>query len=125
MRSVLGVAAMVCAWMLVSQSWSNSRTEDPLGVAISPQTLILSLDQGGAVTVHTAIRFSAVNAATVTLEGVPADSAWADSRGSLVARFSEAEVEALVTPPSATLTLEGLMKDGTAFAGSDTVRVIE
>ncbi len=125
MRSKLAVAATVCALVIVGQVWSNSRTEDPLGVAVSPQTLILSLDQGGAVTVHTAIRFSAVDGSSLTLTGVAADGVWADSRGNLVARFSEAEVEALVAPPSAVLTLEGMMKDATAFAGSDVVRVIQ
>jgi hypothetical protein len=77
------------------------------------------------VTVHTAIRFSAVDASSLRLNGVAADGAWSDSRGNLVARFGEAEVEALVAPPSAVLTLEGMMKNGTVFAGSDAVRVIQ
>jgi len=110
---------------LTSQVFSNSRTDDPLGIAVSPQTLILSLDQGGAVTVHTAICLTAVDTGSLSLNGVPAESAWADSRGNLVARFNEADVEATVAPPRAILTLEGAMTDGTPFAGSDSVRVIE
>ncbi len=126
MRGFLAsVAVVLCVLAVVSQAWSNSRTDDPLGIAVSPQTLILSLDQGGAVTVHTAIKYSAVQPASLTLNGVAATSTWADSRGNVVARFNESQVEATVAPPSAELTLEGLMKDGSPFAGSDTVRVIE
>ncbi len=115
------VAAFVL--VLAGQVLSNSRTDDSLGIAVSPQTLILSLDQGGAVTVHTAIRYSDVNTGGLTLNNVPADSTWADDRGNLVARFSERAVEAIVAPPSAVLTLEGAMTDGSPFAGSDSVRV--
>lgn len=120
---ICGLALTIAA-SLTTRVFSNARTDDPLGVAVSPQTLILSLDQGGAVTVHTLIRLSAVDTASLTLIGVPATAAWADSRGNLVARFNEADIEALVAPPSAVLTLEGMLKDGTPFAGSDEVRVI-
>lgn len=124
-RSVIVLTALACTTGLIGQAFSNSRTDDALGIAVSPQTLILSLDQGGAVTVHTAIKLSAVDAGSLTLNGIPAGSVWADSRGNVVARFSETAVEAIVAPPGAVLTLEGLMKDGTAFSGSDEVRVIE
>lgn len=126
MRKSLGVVlGAIVALGLASQVFSNSRTSDPLGVAVSPQTLILSLDQGGAVTVHTAVKLSTVDTASLTLNGVAVTSAWADSRGNVVARFSEAAVEATVAPPGAVLTLEGVLKDRTRFAGSDSVRVVE
>lgn len=124
-KNLICVTAVALAASLTSQAFSSSRTDDPLGVAVSPQTLILSLDQGGAVTVHTAIRLTAVETGSLTLNGVPAEAAWADSRGNLVARFNEADVEAIVAPPSAILTLEGAMADGTPFAGSDSVKVME
>jgi len=115
--------------VVVSQVWSNSRTEDPLGIAVSPQNLILSQDQGGAVTVHTAIPYADVVPTSLLLGdlqgAVAATGTWADSRGNLVARFNEAEIEAMVAPPSAVLTLSGVMTDGTEFAGSDVVRVID
>ena len=128
MRKSLGVVlGAVAALGLASQVLSNSRTTDPLGIAVSPQTLILSLDQGGAVTVHTAVKFSTVDTESLKLNGVPADAAWADSRGNVVARFNEAAVEALVAPPAAVLTLCGTYTngDGGMFSGSDVVRVIE
>lgn len=124
-RGFVLLTALVCTLGLIGQVFSNSRTDDPLGIAVSPQTLILSMDQGGAVTVHTAISLSAVDTSSLTLSGVAAEAAWADSCGNLVARFDEAEIEALVAPPGADLTLEGKMIDGAAFAGSDEVRVIE
>ncbi len=124
-RVMVSLLAVVVVLGAISTAWSNSRTDDPLGVAVSPQMLILGMDQGGAVTVHTAIKYSQVEAGSVTLNGLAAESTWADSCGNLVARFSETAVEALVAPPSAVLTLEGVMVDGTAFAGSDTVRVAE
>ncbi len=124
-RGFVLLTALVCTLGLISQVFSNNRTDDPLGIAVSPQTLILSMNQGGAVTVHTAVPFSAVDTSSLTLNGVAAEAAWADNCGNLVARFDEAEIEALVAPPGAVLTLEGVMKDGDTFAGSDEVRVIE
>lgn len=124
MRSGLLVAAIACVTLATGQAWSNSRTKDPMGIAVSPQTLILSQDQGGAVTVHTAIPYSDVDLTSLYLNGISAGGAWADNCGNLVARFSEAAIEALVAPPSAVLTLRGSLADGTPCAGSDTVRVI-
>jgi hypothetical protein len=55
------------------------------------------------------------------LEDVSARAVFADNRGHLVAKFSEDEVKAVVSPPTATLIL---YVNG-ADVGSDTVRVIE
>lgn len=104
---------------------SGGRSDDPLGVAVSPQLLILGVAQGGYVTVHTdGLPFSQVVGSSVTLNDVPAASVFADDCGDLVAKFKEAEIEALVSPPSAVLTLAGVKTDGTTFSGSDTVKVI-
>jgi hypothetical protein len=112
---------------LIGQAFSNSagRVDDPLGVAVSPQTLLLSSDQGGRVTVHTSIPCSSVDRGTLALNGVPVSSVGADALGHLVAGFDEAAIKAVVTPPEAVMTLTGSYTDGTAFAGSDTVRVVE
>lgn len=102
----------------------GQRTDDPLGVSISPQTLILNSAQGGSVTVHTDIKLSVVDASSLALEGIAASGVGADARGCVVASFNEAAVKAIVGPPSATLTLTGTYKDGETFSGSDSVRVI-
>jgi hypothetical protein len=101
----------------------NGNTDDPLGVAISPQTLLTESVQGGSVVVHTKIPYSTVDRHSVQLEGVDAVRTKADLTGALVAYFREADIKVLVSPPEATLTLTGLYLDGTPFEGSDTVKV--
>lgn len=110
--------------LFAGEALCGGRTDDPLGVAVSPQTFILSLDQGGAVTVHTAIAFAEVDCATLRLNGIAVDWTHVDSLGHVVGEFNEEAVKAIVAPPEATLTLTGNMKTGESFSGSDTVRVI-
>ncbi len=124
-KAVVLVGLMSVVLGLGREAFGNNRTDDPLGIAVSPQTLILGVEQSGRVTVHTAIAGSVVDRATVALNGIPASSTWVDLRGNLVAGFGEADVKAIVEPDEATLTLTGNRLDGTPFAGSDTVRVIE
>ena len=110
---VAGIALAIAG----QAAFSNGNPASP--ITISPQTFLLSWDQSGSVTVHTDIPL--VGDPSVMLESVSAGAVFADSRGHLVAKFSESAVEAIVTPPSATLTL---YVNG-ADVGSDTVRVIE
>lgn len=123
---VAGIAAFVVACVCVTGALSGNRTDDPLGTAVSPQTLLLSSVQSGTVKVHTDIPLGAVDRETLTLNGIDATGSYADSLGNLVACFSEADVKAAVSPSSGvTLTLTGAYVDGGAFSGSDTVRVLE
>ncbi len=104
---------------------SGNRSDDPLGVAVSPQTLLLGSAQGGSVVVHTdGLPYSSVDPKSVTLNGIAATATKADLCGDLVAYFSESAVKAIVSPPSATLTLSGSKLDGTTFSGSDSVKVV-
>lgn len=123
-RTLVAMCGFGLVLALTSEGLSNNRTDDPLGIAVSPQTLILDSDQGGRVTVHTAIPASQVDRSSVALNGIPASSTGVDLRGNLVANFLEADIKAIVEPPETTLTLTGDRLDGTSFAGSDTVRVI-
>lgn len=93
-------------------------------VAVAPQTLLLSSVQGGEITVHATIAYSKVDKSSVTLNDIPVKWTKADSRGELVAKFDEAAVKAIVSAPSAVLTLKGVTVDGEAFEGSATVRVV-
>ena len=121
----LFVILMLSVFLFAAVSaFSGNRSDDPLGIAVSPQTLILNFEQGGHVCVHTDIPYGTVNKSSLALSGVPVWWTKADLRGCLVAYFHEEDVEAIVSPPSATLTLTGLRTDGTAFSGSDTVSVI-
>ncbi len=125
MRNLLLLICLVSLLVVATvTAFSGNRSEDPLGIAVAPQTLILNFDQGGQVSVHTDIPYGDVNKASLELSGVPVWWTKADDRGCLVAFFHEAEVEAIVSPPSATLTLTGTYIDGEEFAGSDSVQVI-
>lgn len=101
----------------------NQRTDDPLGIAVSPQSLRLDNVQAGTVKVHTSIPLCLVNPLMLELNGVPAIGAYADSLGQLVAVFDEGEIKAIVSPPFAELTLTGEYVTGDEFAGSDVVTV--
>lgn len=124
MYKPIALVCRVCLILAVGvAAFCGARTDDPLGIAVSPQTLLLNSSRGGSVSVHTDIKLSAVDTTSLKLNGIPAKGAGADATGCLVASFDEAAVKAIVAPPQATLTLTGLYKDGTAFSGSDTVRV--
>lgn len=82
--SEIFATAIVCGPLIAGEVWSNSRTEDALGVAISPRMLILGKDQGGAVTVHTQIPYINVDTSSFTLDGIPSDSVWYDDCGNIV-----------------------------------------
>ena len=122
---LISLLVVACVLTLIGQAVSNNRTDDPLGVAVSPQTLLLGEDQGGDVMVHTYIPYGSVDRASLALNGIPVSWTKADSRGNLVAAFDEPVVKSQVEPPGAVLTLTGLTTDGDPFAGSDEVRVIE
>ncbi len=126
MKKLMIVACLVSLGLglFAREALCGARTEDPLGVAVSPQTFILSKDQGGAVTVHTDIPYSSVIAASMCLNGIAVSSCHVDSLGHIVGEFNEEAVKAIVTEPETVLTLTGTYKTGETFAGSDTVRVI-
>lgn len=121
-RSVLIV--FFIAGVLSCDALCNERTDDPLGIAVSPQTILLSSYQGGTVVVHTAIKLSTVDRGSVALSGIPAVRTRSDARGNLVADFNEEDVKAIVAPPESELTLTGLLLTGDPFSGSDIVRVV-
>ena len=120
---IVCLAAGLVVGVLGQNAWSNSRTTDPLGVAVAPQMLLLSMDQGGVVNVHTAIPYGSVATATVTLNGLRPLGTRSDSRGNLVADFAENDVKNIVSSPVEIMTLSGMLLDDTNFSGSDTVTV--
>jgi len=117
-----GVLVLVTS-ILGGSAFSGERTAETVEVQVAPQTLLLSSEQGGEVTVHVTIPYSHVDTSTLTLNGLAVAWTKADCRGELVAKFDEAAVKAIVEPPSATLTLTGMTIDGDEFSGSDTVKV--
>jgi hypothetical protein len=94
-----------------------------ISIRIAPNSLVLGVE-GTWVTVHTSVRYGSALNSTLELSGIPASLAYADDRGFLVVKFSQRAVEAIVAPPSATLTLTGLFNDGAPFYGTGTIKVI-
>lgn len=97
---------------------------DEIAIVVSPSMIAIN-SQGTVVSVHTNIPYGAVYRASLTLNKV--EIAWtkSDNLGYLVAKFNLDDVKAIVAPPSAELTLTGVLTDGTPFAASDTVQVRE
>lgn len=113
------------AWISSTSSFGGARSTDPLGVAVSPQKLLLGTMQTGSVKVHTDIPIGLVDRSSLALNGVPATGSYADSLGQIVVVFDEAAIKAIVSPPSTVLTLTGRYTTGESFSGSDTVMVEE
>jgi len=95
---------------------------ETITATIPPHVLVLS-SAGGSVSVHTDVPFSAVDPSSVALDGIFPTLVKSDLRGQLAAKFNVSDIKAMVAPHSATLTLTGMFKDGTPFAGTDTIQV--
>lgn len=107
---------------VVGLAWANKACQrsESIDIMVSPNTLVLS-SFCDAVTVHSNIPYSTVDAATVTINGVAVNT-WADDCGDLVARISVADLGVL-QPGEITLTLSGTSVDGKGFVASETITV--
>ena len=122
-RLIVCVVLGLLGLTLGSVLWATTETSQ-IEITVSPKVLVL----GSAavwVTVHTDMRFSAVDVDTVglTLNGVPVTIIKSDARGYLVAKFNSEQVKDIVDVPDATLTLTGATADGVEFSGTDTIAV--
>ena len=101
-----------------------------IGIEVAPNTLNIQ-SQSQVVTVHTTIKYVAVDHDNVYLNGIEISSWKADNRGYFVAKFVMDEVKALAdsgdltVPGENELTLVGYTTDGTEFTGSQTITVID
>ena len=121
-RIVAAIAAVLVMAVLAVPARGDDLT---VPIVIAPSTI--NLQAGGTwVTVHAEIAYSAVNAASVTLDGIPVKTTFADNRGELVAKFLVGDVRDIVEPGTTPeLTLSGTTDGGDTFSGTDTVRVID
>jgi len=103
---------------------NGSSEGEGICITISPKTLVLS-SGSSCVTVHTNIAIGLVDCDSLLLEGIAPYLTKADNRGELVAKFDADAVKAIVDPGQVTLTLTGLLADGSSFAASDTITVKE
>ena len=91
-------------------------------IQVSPATLVLD-SPGTWVTVHAEIAYGDVVDATLTMNGVELTYAKSDNCGDLVVKFERADIQNIVSPPEATLTLTGMTVSGDPFSGSETITV--
>lgn len=99
----------------------------PVNIKCSPSVVVLhAIATGDCLTVHTDLRFrDADTARPVELNGLPAYLVTSDNRGYLVAKFNLTALRTLLSLPATTLTLTGFTDDGSAFGGSDVIRVVK
>ena len=106
---------------------SETVTNMEISITVSPSVLNIQ-NNGQVVTVHTDIAYGAVEATTVTLDGIEINSWKADNRGNFVAKFLIDEVKNLypevTAPVNAELILSGFTKTGISFFGVDEITVI-
>ena len=101
-----------------------------IGIDVAPNTLNIQ-SQSQVVTVHTTIKYIAVDHDNVYLNGIEISSWKADNRGYFVAKFVMSEVKALAdsgdltVPGENELTLVGYTTDGMEFTGAQTITVID
>lgn len=133
-------SALFLSFIIAAQPASAQRvSETPLqGVdrplLISPQAILLDETKALGVvevTIHADISFSYIRnlEATVELEGIQAESTFADDRGDLVAKFDWALVAGLFEGEEGeseffTLTLTCTADGKEIFSGEDEVRVV-
>ena len=108
--------------LLTMSAVADTSADFEISIKVSPNAIVLD-SEGAWVTVHTDIALSAVDTATLTLNGIPVAWTKADAKGNLVAKLHQSDMKSILEPPQALLELAGSTKDGTRFAGSDTVRV--
>lgn len=121
--TVMVVALLVVIGSGISMANKPSEGEG-ICITISPKTLVLNSD-GGCVTVHTNISIELVDCNSLLLEGIAPYLTKADDRGELVAKFDTDAVKSVVDTGQVTLTLTGVLEDGSSFAASDTITVKE
>ena len=73
------------------------------------------------MTVYTNRPYRQVDDVTVILNVIEVSVIKSGARGYFVVKCQLDSVKAIIAPPEATLVFKGLMKDDTAFTGSDVV----
>ena len=116
------ICALTVSVLIGLISMSACAADVEITTKITPRALVL-ISEGTLVTVHTDIAYSAVDTASLTLNGIPIAWTKSDARGQLVAKFNQDDVKNIVAPPSATLELSGYTKSGESFSGTDTIVV--
>jgi hypothetical protein len=116
------LAATLC-WLL----YPAAALSADIQIDVAPNVLNIQ-SEGVIVTVHTDIAYSAVEGASVYLNGVAIKYWKADARGNFVAKFDMDEIknlDGLIIDDYNTLVLNGYTTDGDTFIGEQDIRVID
>lgn len=119
------VLAVTLCWLLYPAAALSA--EIPVQIDVAPNVLNIQ-SQGAIVTVHTDIAYSAVDGASVYLNGVAIQWWKADARGNFVAKFVMDEIktlDGLIIGDYNTLMLIGYTTDGDPFIGEQEIKVID
>jgi hypothetical protein len=126
MSLVLGcVLAVTLCWLLYPAAALS--TEIPIQIDVAPNVLNVQ-SQGAIVTLHTDIAYSAVDGASVYLNGVAIQWWKADARGNFVAKFVMDEIktlDGLIIDGYNVLVLNGYTTGGDTFIGEQEIKVID
>ena len=98
--------------------------DNTVDLVVSPNVLNLG-SNGGVVTLHAEIAYSAVVGTDLEVDGqsLPIASTFADSRGELVIKCRLATVKSMVAVGDATFDLT-VYTGGATYTGTDTINVI-
>ena len=126
MSLVLGcVVAVTLCWLLYPAAALSA--EIPIQIDVAPNVLNIQ-SEGAIVTVHTDIAYSAVDGASVYLNGVAIQWWKADARGNFVAKFVMDEIktlDGLIIDGYNVLVLNGFTTDRDTFIGEQEIKVID
>ena len=101
--------------------------EIPIQIDVAPNVLNIQ-SEGAIVTVHTDIAYSAVDGASVDLNGIAIQWWKADARGNFVAKFVMDEIktlDGLIIDGYNVLVLYGYTTDRAPFLGEQEIKVID
>ena len=119
------VLAVTLCWLLHPAAALSA--EIPIQIDVAPNVLNIQ-SEGAIVTVHTDIAYSAVDGASVYLNGVAIQWWKADARGNFVAKFVMDEIktlDGLIIDGYNVLVLNGFTTDGDTFIGAQEIKVID
>jgi hypothetical protein len=121
-KTLLGVVAL-CGLLgigLAGMAMANGALEgDDAAIMVSPSTIVLA--KVDTVSVHTNIPAAAVVPGSLDLDGAAPISVYEDNLGHIAAKFAVADLG--LERGQVTLTLSGVLIDGSLFAASDVVTV--
>jgi hypothetical protein len=121
--------SFLCVLLTLGFALSPQVQAEEIEITIDVAPNVLNIASSGTwVTVHTDIAYSAVEGATVSMNGVAIDWWKADLQGNFVAKFVIDEIKAipgLIIRGYNTLVLEGATTTGDVFSGAQAIKVID